>query len=207
MKYSFCSLIPFLPLFCNCQFRSLDSVEFLCSQVRNLAGSVSELDSSVLDYSCSVLNWLKNVKVKPTLRLTVGQYVLVSSHIWGSWPHIYYCSDSYGLVFMGRPLWREGGVYLLYVYMVLALASAVFLVLGSESLGTRDHILLSQIWDFPFRRILRLAGSRWIYLNPPPPVSQSVSNTYWLKRPSLSLYKSSARTTQKTASLLLRRLV
>jgi hypothetical protein len=27
-------------------------------------------------------------------------------------------------------------------------------------LGTRDHILLSQIWDFPFRRLLRLAGSR-----------------------------------------------
>jgi hypothetical protein len=32
--------------------------------------------------------------------------------------------------------------------MLLALASIFFL--GSESLGTRDHILLSQIWDFPF---------------------------------------------------------
>jgi hypothetical protein len=50
--------------------------------------------------------------------------------------------------------------------MLLALASAVFL--GSESLGTRDHILLSQIWDFPFRRLLRLAGSRWRYSTPPP---------------------------------------
>jgi hypothetical protein len=40
--------------------------------------------------------------------------------------------------------------------------------LGSESLGTRDHILLSQIWDFPFRCLLRLAGSRWRYSNPPP---------------------------------------
>jgi hypothetical protein len=37
--------------------------------------------------------------------------------------------------------------------MLLALASAVFL--GSESLETRDHILLFQIWDFPFRRLLR----------------------------------------------------
>jgi hypothetical protein len=43
--------------------------------------------------------------------------------------------------------------------LCLALASAVFL--GSESLGTRGHILLSQIWDFPFRRLLRLAGSKW----------------------------------------------
>jgi hypothetical protein len=42
-------------------------------------------------------------------------------------------------------------------YMLLGLASAVFL--GSESLGTRVHILLSQIWNFPFRRLLRLAKS------------------------------------------------
>jgi hypothetical protein len=33
---------------------------------------------------------------------------------------------------------------------------------------TRDHILLSQIWDFPFRRFLRLAGPRWRYSTPPP---------------------------------------
>jgi hypothetical protein len=39
--------------------------------------------------------------------------------------------------------------------------------LGSESLGTRGHILLSQFWDFPFRRLLRLAvfdpGSTRVY--------------------------------------------
>jgi hypothetical protein len=52
------------------------------------------------------------------------------------------------------------------LYMLLALASAVFL--GSESLGPRDHILLSQTRDFPFRRLLRLAGSRWRYSTPPP---------------------------------------
>jgi hypothetical protein len=44
------------------------------------------------------------------------------------------------------------------LYMLLALASAVFLV--SEFIGTRDRISLSQIWDFPFRRLRRLAGSR-----------------------------------------------
>jgi hypothetical protein len=52
------------------------------------------------------------------------------------------------------------------LYMLLALASAVFL--GSESLGIRDHILLSQIWDFPFRPLLRLKGSQWRYSDPPP---------------------------------------
>jgi hypothetical protein len=32
MKSSFHSLIPFLPLFCSCQFQRLDSIQFLCSQ-------------------------------------------------------------------------------------------------------------------------------------------------------------------------------
>jgi hypothetical protein len=50
--------------------------------------------------------------------------------------------------------------------MLLALASAV--IFGSESRGTSDHILLSQIRDFPFRRLLRLAGLRWRYSTPPP---------------------------------------
>jgi hypothetical protein len=45
------------------------------------------------------------------------------------------------------------------LYMLLALASVV--LLGSKSLWTCNHILLSQIWDFPFRCLLRLAGSRW----------------------------------------------
>jgi hypothetical protein len=56
--------------------------------------------------------------------------------------------------------------YVCFLYMLLVLSSAVFL--GFESQGTRDHNLLSQIWDFPFRRLLRLAGSRWVDSTPPP---------------------------------------
>jgi hypothetical protein len=36
MSY-FHSLIPFLPLFCNCEFWRLDSIQFLCSQAGRLA--------------------------------------------------------------------------------------------------------------------------------------------------------------------------
>jgi hypothetical protein len=50
--------------------------------------------------------------------------------------------------------------------LLLVLARAVILV--SESRGTRDHILLSQIWDFYFSRLLRIAGLRWRYSTPPP---------------------------------------
>jgi hypothetical protein len=50
--------------------------------------------------------------------------------------------------------------------LLLVLASAV--ILGFESRGTRDHILLPQIRDFLFRRLLRLAGLQWRYSTPPP---------------------------------------
>jgi hypothetical protein len=64
------------------------------------------------------------------------------------------------------------------LYMLLALTSAVFL--RSESLGTRNHILPSQIWDFLFRSLLRLAGSRWRYSIPPPHgwLTRSESESY-----------------------------
>jgi hypothetical protein len=51
--------------------------------------------------------------------------------------------------FCGASSLARGRVCLLY--MLLALANAVFL--GPESLGTRDHISLSHIWDFPFRHL------------------------------------------------------
>jgi hypothetical protein len=53
-----------------------------------------------------------------------------------------------------------------HLQFLLALSRAV--ILGSESRGTRDHILLSQTRNFPFRRILRLTGIRWRYSTPPP---------------------------------------
>jgi hypothetical protein len=104
-------------------------------------------------------------QVKVTLRLTVSQSASlgVEPHL-GLMTRYLLLLDSYGLCFCGTPSLTRGRVCLFY--MLLALASAIFL--GSESLGTRDHILLSQIWDFPFRSLLRLARSRWRYLTSPP---------------------------------------
>jgi hypothetical protein len=45
-----------------------------------------------------------------------------------------------------------------HLKLLLTLANAF--ILGSDSRVTRDHMLLSQFRDFPFRRLLRLAGSR-----------------------------------------------
>jgi hypothetical protein len=48
------------------------------------------------------------------------------------------------------------------VQLLVAFANAV--ILESESRGSRYHILLSHIRDFPFRRLLRLAGLRVLFL-------------------------------------------
>jgi hypothetical protein len=109
---------------------------------------------------------LECLEVKVTLRLTVSQSVSL-----GVEPHLGLMTRELASTiwqlrsgFCGAPSLTRGWVCLLY--MLLGLPNAVFL--GSESLGTRDHILLSQIWDFPFHHILRLAGPRWKYSTPPP---------------------------------------
>jgi hypothetical protein len=106
------------------------------------------------------------VKVKVTLRLTVSQSV---SKSWcqapsGAHDQIFITVWQLRSCFCGAPSLTRRQVCL--SYMLLALASAVFP--GSESLRTRDHILLSQIWDFPFLRLLQLAGSQWRYWTQPP---------------------------------------
>jgi hypothetical protein len=51
MKSSFHSLTPFLPLFCNCQFRRLDSIQFLCSQTHILEGWRLETQPTLLNWT------------------------------------------------------------------------------------------------------------------------------------------------------------
>jgi hypothetical protein len=101
---------------------------------------------------------LRHVKAKVTLRLTVGRSVSKSRcrAPFGDHDQIFITVWKLWSSFCEAPSLTRGRVCLLY--MLLYLANAIFL--GSESLGTRDHILLSQIWDFPFRCLLRLAGSK-----------------------------------------------
>jgi hypothetical protein len=110
-------------------------------------------------------------------------YVLVLSTLLGLATRYYFLSECCCLVSVGRPLWWEDG-------------SAICSVITqwSESRRTRNHTLLSQLrlpqpggpgsciyipqeqggpvipsgTGFPLRRLLRLAGLRWRYSNPPP---------------------------------------
>jgi hypothetical protein len=101
-------------------------------------------------------NWTFKIKLKVTLGLTVSQSV---SKSWcrapsGAYDQIFITAWQLWSCFSGVPSLTRGRVCLLY--MLLALASAVFL---------RSESLVSQIWDFPFCRLLRLTGSQWRYLH------------------------------------------
>jgi hypothetical protein len=96
------------------------------------------------------------VKVQVTLRLTVGQSV---SKSWCRAPLM----TRYLFVFVGAPSLTRGRVCFVYA----AGPRQRSLPRVRVPWDWRPYFTL-QIWDFPFRRLLRLAGSRWRYSTPPP---------------------------------------
>jgi hypothetical protein len=99
------------------------------------------------------------------LRPTVGRTVcLGTKHPFGAYDQILITVWQLRVCWCGAPSLMRGRVCRLQ--FLLALASAV--IFGSEPRRTRGHILLPQIRDFPFRRLLWLAGSRWRYSTSPP---------------------------------------
>jgi hypothetical protein len=131
---------------------------------------------------------LKNESKLSYDRRSHGQFILVSSTHQAPKTRFLLLSVSFSLLMWGALSDERMG---LSFTMLLIFASTV--ILGTESHGTHDHILLPQIRDspnlgrgpriyipqkqggpvilpgtgFPFRRLLRLAGLRWRYLTPP----------------------------------------
>jgi hypothetical protein len=105
------------------------------------------------------------LRVESSLRPTVSRPVSLGiKHPSGTYDQMFITFWQLQSYFCIAPNLTRGRVCLLY--MLLALASAIFL--GSKSLGTRHHTLLSQVRDFPFRRLLWLTGLQWRYSTPPP---------------------------------------
>jgi hypothetical protein len=117
--------------------------------------------------TCDWSHWTEpsNLSLSLVLRPTVSRPVCLGiKHPSGAYDQIIVIVWQLRVSWFGAPSLTRGRVCRLQLLLVLA--SAV--IFGSESLGTWDHILLSHIRDFPFLRLLRLAGSRWRYSIPPP---------------------------------------
>jgi hypothetical protein len=83
---------------------------FLCLFFLCLSSHLSLLSYSSLPLSRCLFYGCPFIKVKVTLRLTVSQSVSlgIEPHL-GPMTRYLFLSDSYVLVYVGRPLWREDG--------------------------------------------------------------------------------------------------
>jgi hypothetical protein len=88
---------------CNTHFRIFFYSQLVILGLWLLTWLTWFLPGLTLPIAVCQLALLSQVKVKVTLRLTVGQSVCI-----GVEPQLL-LFDSYGLVFVGRPLWREDG--------------------------------------------------------------------------------------------------
>jgi hypothetical protein len=105
-----------------------------------------------------------SVKVKVTLRLTASQSVSlgIEPHL-GPMTRYLFLSDSYVLISVGRPLWREDGS----VFCMCRWSCQRSLPRVLVPWDLRPYFTVSDL-RLPFRRLLRLTGSRWRYSTPPP---------------------------------------
>jgi hypothetical protein len=96
--------------------------------------------------------------------------------IWGLRSDLYYCLTVSGLLIWGALSNERKG--LSYTIPAGPRQRSHYV---AESHRTHGHILPSQIRDFPLRRLLRLARSRWKYSTPPPNGELTApTNSFWL---------------------------
>jgi hypothetical protein len=115
-----------------------------CTVIRNFHWLSSNWSGYKKCFACGLIR--VKVKIKVMLWPTVSRPVCLGmKHPSGVYDQIFITVWQLRVCWCGALSLTRGRVC--HLQLLLALASAV--ILGSESLGTRDHILLSRIRDFP----------------------------------------------------------
>jgi hypothetical protein len=176
MKSSFHSLIPFLQLFCQ-----LPTPETQFSAATANSGTRHNSDSQLLTLnsgtglSSLLVRVRVRVRVRVTRRLAVyRQWIRLRAkplQIHGH--HFFFQFNPCGHSLYVTPSLPRG----LVCRLQLLLAFDSWAILGSESRGTHDHTLLSQIWDSP-----NLEGPA-PYLYPPGTGWPSYTPRHWVSSP------------------------
>jgi hypothetical protein len=116
----------------------------------------------------SSLVWVSWVLYNITTDVQSASLSRNKAPVWGLRPGIYYCQTVAGLLMWGAISDERTGLS-----FTIAPGPCQRIHFRVRVLWILDHILLSQIRDFPFRRLLQLTGLRWRYSTPPPHGSQN----------------------------------
>jgi hypothetical protein len=103
MKSSLHSLILFLPLFCNCQLRKLDSIQFLCSKAHIAAGWRLETRLTLLNWTLLYNHFARATQKTQPLSCSEGVSI-APLHTKGSYSSVACVFDAAGMCLQGRCL-------------------------------------------------------------------------------------------------------